>query len=344
MRLLSEYQSRTLFHVYFIDFYLKNLHIWGMILSPEKNNIKQAATFLKEGQVVAFPTETVYGLGALGSDDHAIAKIYTLKNRPKINPLIFHCLNFNWVKEIAEISPLIEKIANYFMPGPLTLVLKKRKDTKISMLATAGLDTVAVRVPVHPIAQMVLSAVGEPLVAPSANLSGRISSTQAQHVESFFENRIAAVIDGGDCYYGLESTILDLSIDQPTILRQGAVTRENLEEVLESQVSISSSLEKIKAPGQLKKHYSPQLPLRMNIENPKEDEAYIGFGNRECHYNLSPSKDLTEAAANLFKMLHAADDGSKYKGIAVAPIPMESVGVAINDRLSRACSKENLDE
>lgn len=308
-----------------------------MILNATKENINCAAAFLKEGRVVAFPTETVYGLGALGSDDAAIAKIYTLKNRPKINPLIFHCLSFSWVKEIADVTPLIEKVASYFMPGPLTLVLNKRTGAKISTLATAGLDTIAVRVPVHPIAQQLLENVDEPLVAPSANLSGCISSTQAHHVENFFKDRIAAIVDGGNCYYGLESTVLDLSTDQPCILRQGAVTQETLQEILGHPVSISSSLEKIKAPGQLKRHYSPQLPLRMNVTSPEENEAYIGFGNMECDYNLSPSGDLTEAAANLFKMLHRADDANQYKGIAVAPIPMESVGVAINDRLSRGC-------
>jgi L-threonylcarbamoyladenylate synthase len=339
------YLTRLSSRVNFIDFRLKNPHILGMILSSTKENIKQAATLLKQSKIVAFPTETVYGLGAVGSDDYAVAKIYTLKNRPKINPLIFHCLDFSWVKEIAQVSPLIEKVANYFMQGPLTLVLNQKESSTISKLATAGLNTIAVRVPVHPIARELIEKVGEPLVAPSANLSGRLSSTQANHVEEFFKSNIEAILDGGDCYYGLESTILDLSIENnATILRQGAVALETLEEILEKDISIGSNLDKIKSPGQLKRHYSPQLPLRINAVTQQDEEAYIGFGDMSCTFNLSPNNDLTEAAANLFKYLHEADNPNFFKGIAVAPIPMQSIGVAINDRLFRACHQGESDE
>lgn len=315
-----------------------------MILRPTKDNIQKAATLLKKGDVIAFPTETVYGLGAVGLNDQAVAKIYALKNRPKINPLIFHCLNIDWIKDIADLPPFAEKIADYFIPGPLTLVLQQKKDSKVSKLATAGLDTIAVRVPVHPIAQDLLSAVGMPLVAPSANLSGRISSTQANHVHSFFGDNIAAVLDGGDCCYGLESTILDLSTQTPTVLRQGAVPHETLEDVIGQPILTSSSLEKIKAPGQLKKHYAPSLPLRINVMIPKKGEAYIGFGKMECTFNLSPAGDLFEAAANLFKFLHQADDDQSFKGISIAPIPKENIGIAINDRLMRASYQEETDE
>ena len=297
-----------------------------------------AAGLLRQHQVVAFPTETVYGLGADATSAEAVANIYACKARPQFNPLIIHVRNIDQAEKLGCFTPDAYKLARAFWPGPLTLVLRKQPHCPVDPLALAGLDTIAIRVPNHTVARSLLEAVDFPLAAPSANPSGSLSPTTAQHVDQSLGHKVPMIIDGGSCDVGLESTILDCTEDTITILRQGAITQEEVESTLGHSIS-QSSHENIKAPGQLKSHYAPTLPLRLNATRPSPGEAWLGFYNTDdCTLNLSPRGDLKEAARNLFSMLHLLDKPDHYTAIAVSPIPNHGLGMAINDRLERAAA------
>lgn len=305
----------------------------------------KAIKLLQAGEVVAVPTETVYGLAADATSDEAVARIYALKDRPHFNPLIIHCRDFDQVRKYARIPHEAKQLAAQFWPGPLTLVLEKRPDCPLSLLATAGLKTVAVRIPSHPVLREILENLAFPLAAPSANPSTQLSPTTAEHVADAFKDRPgpALILQGGPSAIGLESTILDLTERIPTLLRPGAVTREMLEISLGTAVLdfTSQISDAPKAPGQMLKHYAPTLPLRLNAEGPCEGEAYLAFGAEPFEgegLNLSPQGDLVEAAAHLFAFLHLLDQPERFKGIAVAPIPHHGIGLAMNDRLHRAAA------
>ncbi len=308
-----------------------------MIYEPTQKNIEKAAQHLKEGNLIALPTETVYGLAADATNDIAVAKIYELKNRPTFNPLIVHSYSPKALQEFVEWNNTAEALAQRFWPGPLTMVLPMKKDAPISLLCTAGLETLAVRVPSNPIAQKVLENLGKPVAAPSANPSGHVSPTQAEHVHLDFPDLF--ILEGGDSSVGLESTILDLTQEPIQLLRPGQITQQNVEAITGSLATYKGA--SIKAPGMMKSHYAPKHKLRLNIIDPKADEAYLAFGKTQVNnlytLNLSTSKNLTEAAANLFKMLRQLDS-SPCLGIAVAPIPNHGIGEAINDRLQRAAA------
>ena len=298
------------------------------------DNISAAAEILRSGGLVAFPTETVYGLGGNATDDRAIAKIFEAKERPRFNPLIAHVFNIEEARRLVVWNDAAEVLATRFWPGPLTLVLPLRTDTALSPLVTAGLPSLALRVPDHPLAQALLAEVGVPIAAPSANPSGKISPTTAGHVETGLGGRIDAILDGGACDLGLESTIIGLA-GPPSILRPGGLATEEIEMALGKTLNTHS--EGINSPGQLESHYAPQAPLRMNALNNRAGEKLLGFGpDVETEFNLSPSGDLGEAAANLFAMLRQIDDGQTT--IAVSPVPMTGLGRAINDRLKRAAA------
>jgi L-threonylcarbamoyladenylate synthase len=314
------------------------------IVPASPDAIGQAAELLRAGRLVAFPTETVYGLGTDATDDRAVARIYAAKGRPRFNPLIVHVPDLAAAEAVAAFTTAARKIARRFWPGPLTLVLRRRESSGISLLACAGLDTVAVRVPAHPIAQALLRAVGRPLAAPSANRSGHISPTTAAHVAEEFGRRVALIVDGGPCAVGLESTVLDFSSSSPApvLLRAGGVTLEELAHSLGWFAVTETSLDTPRSPGQLASHYAPRLPLRMNATDARPGEALLAIGPTVPQglaevLNLSPTGDLAEAAANLFAMLRRLDR-PEFTGIAVMPIPEHGLGLAINDRLRRAAA------
>jgi L-threonylcarbamoyladenylate synthase len=303
--------------------------------------IEDAARLLRDGELVAFPTETVYGLGAHARDDHAVARVFAAKGRPSFNPLIVHVSDLHHAEQLAEFTAAAHDLAASFWPGPLTLVLRHRKENGISALASAGLSTIALRVPSHPIARRLLEVSGIPIAAPSANKSGRLSPTTPAHVASEFGDEVAMILAGGRSQVGLESTVIDMTGNEPLLLRSGGITREEIEAVI-GTLGDANALETIRAPGMLAKHYAPAQSLRMNATILNEGEAYLGFGpdsftghNAAMQLNLSEAGDLTEAAANLFAMLHELDRPD-HAGIAVAPIPESGLGVAINDRLRRA--------
>lgn len=297
-----------------------------------------AAGLLRQHQVVAFPTETVYGLGADATSSEAVANIYTCKARPQFNPLIIHVRDLSHAETLGCFTPDAYKLAEKFWPGPITFVLQKRKDCPVDPLALAGLNTIALRIPNHPVARTLLETVDFPLAAPSANRSGSLSPTTAQHVEKSLGQKVPLIIDGGICDVGLESTILDCTGETLTILRQGAITQGDIEAVVGYPIEQSTD-ENIIAPGQLKSHYAPTLPLRLNATHAMPGEVWLGFGAaKACTLNLSAKKDLKEAARNLFVMLHILDNPHHYTGIAISPIPHHGLGMAINDRLERAAA------
>ena len=304
-------------------------------LDASAPDLVRAARLLAAGQLVAFPTETVYGLGADARNGRAVAAIYAAKGRPSFNPLIVHVADAETARTHVTWNDAAQKLADAFWPGPLTLVLPLRPGHGISDLVTAGLDTLAVRVPAHPTARALLRAFGGPVAAPSANPSGRISPTTAAHVLAGLSGRIAAVVDDGPCAVGLESTIVGLS-RAPVLLRPGGVAVEEIEAVLGTDLLRNAPDDGISAPGQLLSHYAPAERVRLNAEAPQPGELFLGFGPMVCDLNLSPSGDLEEAAATLFGHLHALD--ARARPIAVAPIPDHGLGAAINDRLRRAAA------
>lgn len=304
-------------------------------LENNSADLTRAAGLLRDGGLVAFPTETVYGLGGDARSGTAVAGIYAAKGRPSFNPLIAHFASEQAVQDCVIWSDTAQVLAQAFWPGPLTLVLPLRDGHGISPLVTAGLDTLAVRVPAHPAAHALLRAFGGPLAAPSANPSGRISPTTAPHVLAGLDGRIAAVIDAGACGVGLESTIVGLS-DTATLLRPGGLSAERIEQVLGAPLARWVDTGGISAPGQLTSHYAPGAAVRLNATRAEPGELLLGFGPMVCDLNLSATGDLTEAAANLFGHLHQMD--ATGRPIAVAPIPDTGLGAAINDRLNRAAA------
>jgi L-threonylcarbamoyladenylate synthase len=306
---------------------------------PAHNDIPVAAQALRDGQLVAFPTETVYGLGADATNDTAVAKVYAAKGRPAFNPLITHVADAEAAFRLGEFNADARKLALAFWPGPLTLVVPRQPDCPVSLLASAGLPSIAIRVPSHPMALEFLRACGCPVVAPSANPSGKISPTTAEHVRKYLKDKVAAILDGGRCKVGVESTVVGFLDDGPKLLRHGGITRAEIEAVLGHGLSVESHSQRPHAPGQLLSHYAPQAELRLNAVAPRDGEAYLGFGPLHAHgpYTLSTSGDLVEAAASLFRLLHEID-ATGVRGIAVAPIPHHGLGEAINDRLLRAAA------
>jgi L-threonylcarbamoyladenylate synthase len=301
--------------------------------------ISKAAQLLCEGKLVALPTETVYGLGADATNDNAVARIFAAKQRPQFNPLISHVADSEAAFRLGEFSSDAVKLAAAIWPGPLTIVVERRKDCPISLLCSAGLSTVALRVPNHSVALALLREVGLPIAAPSANRSGRISPTTAEHVLASLGRDVDMIVDGGPCTVGVESTVVRFMDDGPYLLRSGGVTREAIEAVLDRQVMTPTRYDTdLHSPGMLESHYAPQAALRLDAAAPEFGEAFIGFGSYAYGpWSLSQSGNLQEAAANLFKLLHSVDDSSPQR-IAVAPIPMEGLGEAINDRLRRAAA------
>jgi len=324
-----------------------NLALKTPILPAGEAAVTAAARCLTDGGLVAFPTETVYGLGADATNADAIARLYQAKGRPSFNPLIAHVRDIEAAMRIARFDDIAIALAKAFWPGPLTLVLPKTKDCTVADLATAGLDTIAIRVPAHPLARDILRAFGGPVVAPSANLSGHVSPTIAAHVQSDLEGRIDLIVDGGAVPVGVESTIVGC-FEEPMLLRPGGVAREAIERVLgralvqppnDADRDTSQPL----APGMLASHYAPRTKVRLNATHVEAGEALLAFGPQRVHgmdeasavMNLSSRGDLNEAAANLFGYLRALD-AKAARTIAVMPIPHHELGEAINDRLRRA--------
>ncbi|MEQ8898991.1 MAG: L-threonylcarbamoyladenylate synthase [Roseovarius sp.] len=305
------------------------------LLTADPDGYGRAAELLRSGELVAFPTETVYGLGGDATNDMAVARIFEAKGRPRFNPLIVHVDRVETVREYVEWPHAAEVLASAFWPGPLTLVLPIRPGTGISGLVTAGLPSLAVRVPANPVARELLRAFGGPVAAPSANPSGRISPTTAAHVKAGLAGRIAGILDGGACDVGVESTIVGLT-DGPALLRPGGLPAEAVEQALGEGLARHGEGDAVTAPGQLASHYAPGATVRLEAGSRRAGEVMLGFGKVECDLNLSPSGDLTEAAANLFAHLHALD--AKGAPIAVSPIPERGLGRAINDRLRRAAA------
>jgi L-threonylcarbamoyladenylate synthase len=308
-------------------------------ISPDDAGIAQAASLLRQGELVAFPTETVYGLGGDARSDHAVAGIFAAKGRPSFNPLIVHLPDLAAARAIAEVGPNAERLASAFWPGPLTLVMPLREDAGISPLVTAGLATVAIRVPAHPLARRLLDCFGGPVAAPSANPSGRVSPTTPDHVLDGLSGRIAAVLDGGPCAVGLESTIV-LPDPDPVLLRPGGLPVEMLEAALGTPLGAAGgSSDKPTAPGQLASHYAPEARVRLNASVAEANEVLVGFGPVQGRLTLSPTGDLVEAAAQLYQTLRDADRLVGPGGrIAFAPVPETGLGRAINDRLRRAAA------
>jgi L-threonylcarbamoyladenylate synthase len=309
-------------------------------LTPDPAGIARAAALLAEGQLVALPTETVYGLAGDATSDMACARIFEAKGRPRFNPLIVHLPTLDAVERIAVMNATARALAQACWPGPLTLVLPLREGHGLSPLVTAGLDTVAIRLPAHPAMRAVLAAFGGPLAAPSANPSGRISPTSAAHVLAGLDGRIAAVLDGGPCGVGLESTILAPADTGTRLLREGGLPRETIE-ALTGPLTADTTPGKVEAPGQLSSHYAPRAPVVLNSRLDDPATIRVGFGPGETDLTLSASADLTEAAANLFRVLHEADALASRRSapaIHIAPIPELNLGRAINDRLTRAAA------
>ena len=302
--------------------------------------INEAVELLQEGKLIGFPTETVYGLGADATNQKAILKIYKNKKRPKSNPLIVHTETIEQASSIGVFNSKIEKIAKDIWPGPLTVIVKKRENSNICKELCAGNDTIAIRVSSNKTILAIIKKLGNPIAAPSANKSGMLSPTSAAHVEKQFKNNIdiPLILDGGKTKIGVESTVIGIKNNNIIIYRHGGITKERLEKKVNEKIidlkhadfSEKSNI----SPGILKKHYSPTVPLRINITNPRSDEILIGFGKKYKEPNLSKSGDLDEAAANLFYFLEKYE--AKGNKIAIAPIPNIGIGVAINDRLNRA--------
>jgi L-threonylcarbamoyladenylate synthase len=296
---------------------------------------------LRAGRLVAFPTETVYGLGGDATNERAVAEIFAAKGRPRFNPLIVHVPGLAEAEALAVFDDRARNVVARFWPGPLTVVLQRRGDCGLSLLASAGLDTVAIRAPAHEVAQALLRETGRPLAAPSANRSGRVSPTEAAHVFEELGERVSLILDGGRTQVGLESTVLDISGETPALLRPGGVTLEQLTRLL-GPVDVSAN-DSPKSPGMLASHYAPLLPLRLEVVRASPGEALLAFGPEapsgfaEVMW-LSRTGDLSEAAANLFGMLRRLD-GPPFTGIAVMPIPEHDLGRAINDRLRRAAAR-----
>ncbi len=299
--------------------------------------IAQAAALLAAGDIAAIPTETVYGLAADAANGEAVARVYAAKGRPGFNPLIVHVADRAMAGRYARFDPVAERLAAAFWPGPLTLVLPLLPSAPVASLVTAGLGTIALRVPAHPAMQSVVRALDRGVAAPSANASGRLSPTRAEHVRKSLEGRVPLILDAGPCTAGLESTIVGLADGVATLLRQGAIAAEDIAAVVGRPVPLAADRAPVAAPGMLLNHYAPQLPIRLEAATAAPHEFHIGFGAVPGDENLSAGGSLAEAAARLFDLLHRADASGK-SAIAVAPIPGHGLGAAINDRLRRAAA------
>ncbi|MGH6777825.1 MAG: L-threonylcarbamoyladenylate synthase [Bradyrhizobium sp.] len=311
------------------------------VMKAEPQAIAGAARCLGQGGLVAFPTETVYGLGADARNGEAVARLYAAKGRPSFNPLIVHVADMDAARRLGRFDAAAEQLAAAFWPGPLTLVLAKAPDCPVAALALAGLDSVAVRVPALPIARAMLAAFGAPVVAPSANRSGHVSATSVAHVLTDLRGRIDMVIDDGTCAMGLESTIVSC-LGTPALLRPGALSRDAIEKVLGRALAKAPAQGAPSAPGMLASHYAPRAKLRLDAEDVCAGEALLAFGPgapaaNGMNLNLSPRGDLTEAAANLFSYLRTLD-APGVSGIEVMKVPRDGLGEAINDRLARAAA------
>ena len=330
-----------------------------LIVQPTEENIAMAAQRLRDGQLVALPTETVYGLGADAFNDRAVASIFEAKGRPTFNPVIVHVNDRAAAEELVVFNMRAKLLAEIFWPGPLTLILPLRDGCGVSKLCSAGLPTLAVRCPAHPVARQLIQKLGRPIAAPSANASGTLSPTTPQHVAESLGEKAGLILAGGKAAVGLESTVVDMTGEVPVLLRPGAITLDDLDmHVGEVRVEIEAVDNNPKSPGQLLKHYAPNTPLRLNAVDVKSGEALLAFGNLRFmgvagggfardlpanqRMNLSEQGDLNEAAANLFSMLHQLDQGG-FKTIAVMNIPEMGLGMAINDRLRRAAGAQRAD-
>lgn len=310
------------------------------IVEADAAGLADAARLIRSGDLVAFPTETVYGLGADATNDSAVARIFAAKGRPTFNPLIVHIADVAAARRLVRWTDLADRLAAQFWPGALTLVLERAADCPLSLLVSAGLPSVAIRVPAHDIAAALIAAAGCPIAAPSANASGAMSPTTAAHVAASLGDKVPLIVDGGPCRVGLESTVIDLTGDSPILLRPGGVALEAIEAVIGR--SIPSALddeEHPKSPGMLARHYAPRAVLRLDAASAEPGETLLGFGPDAPAgaVNLSISGDLEEAAANLFALLHRLDETASR--IAVMPIPDTGLGRAINDRLRRAAKR-----
>ena len=303
-----------------------------------QSNIKKAKDYLDKNHCVAVPTETVYGLAGNAYSNMSVKKIFNLKKRPRNNPLIVHYLDVNKLKDDCHIDDNFIKLYNHFSPGPITFILKLKKDSKISKFVTNKQTSLAVRFPKHPLFRKLLKVLNYPLAAPSANISTRLSSVKASDVVEEFGSKIKYVLDGGRCQIGLESTIINL-LSKPTILRFGGLDILKIEKILKKKVLIKTNSKKKIAPGQFLLHYSPGIPLRINAKKPKKDEAFVLVKKRKAtfknYYYLSKNNDLQQSAKNLYSLLRKIKkDG--YKMIAVEKIQNKGIGITINDRLNRA--------
>ncbi len=322
------------------------------LLTAIPETIEQAAAFLRQGRLVAFPTETVYGLGANALDGKAVAQIFEAKGRPSINPVIVHVADRSEAEKLVRMNDTAGTIAEIFWPGPITMILPRAEHCPVSELCSAGLPTLAVRIPSHKTAQALLRASGVPIAAPSANRSGTISPTTPLQVHESLGNAVDMILADGPCTVGLESTVLDLSGDMPVVLRPGGVTAEQLSQALGMNIGYDfGTHDKPKSPGQLLRHYAPSIPVRLNAVDVQPGEALLGFGSLKFMgvkggghasdlpdtqlRNLSADGDLHEAASNLFRMLNELDR-KEHGAIAVMNIPNKGIGIAINDRLRRA--------
>jgi len=318
---------------------MKNIYL--NIYKPNSSNLKKVKKIINNNNVIGLPTETVYGLAGNAYSNNAVKKIFKLKKRPPINPLIIHYKNLEDIKNDAIYNKSLLKLYKAFCPGPITFILKKSPKSRISKIATAGKKTVAIRFPKHRVAQNILKIIKKPLAAPSANISTKVSSTCAKDVFEEFGRKIKIILDGGKCKIGLESTIVDLT-GKPSILRPGKITKEEIEKILRKKIKIRKNFKRINAPGQLKLHYSPGIPIEMNKKIINKQQALIGFGKKfksgENYFNLSKKGNLKEAANNLYKTMRKIKK-KKFKSIAVVKIPNKDIGYAINDRLKKASNK-----
>lgn len=311
------------------------------IYQPTPENINKAAETIKNGGLVAMPTETVYGLGANVYNAQAVASIFEAKQRPFFDPLISHIAEADFLKTYAQTDERVMALAKKFWPGPLTMILKRKDNNSAIDLACSGLPNIAVRMPAHPVALELIRQSGVPIVAPSANKFKSISPTTAEHVRESLGEKVNMILDGGACKVGVESTIIDVTGKQVVILRAGGTSKEDLSCFLNEEVLLSDGTpDKPSAPGQLLKHYAPGRPLRINASTRQPGEFFIGFGNiKDADLNLSPKGDLCEAAGNLFAFLRLADKQEGYQSLAISPIPEQGLGLAINDRIKRASYK-----
>ena len=318
---------------------MKNIYL--NIYKPNSINLKKAKKNVEGNNIIGLPTETVYGLAGNAYSDKSVKKIFDLKRRPAINPLIVHFKNLANLKKDAICNDSFIKLYKVLCPGPITFILKKNTKSKISKIATAGKQTIAVRIPKHKTTRKLLKMLNFPLAAPSANISSKLSPTCANDVVDEFGSKIKFILDGGQCKIGLESTIIDLT-NKPTILRQGIITIEKIHKILKKKIIVNKKPKTIKSPGQLKLHYSPGIPILMNKKYPKKDGAFITFGKKfkggKNHYNLSKNDNLKEAANNLYKTMRKIKKRN-FKSITVCKIPDLGIGRAINDRLRKASYK-----